>query len=521
MRPAISVFVVLLASIAYTSPLPNPDKSGSTLSEEDVDNFSQSLASAVNRVHIRYVLPIPRHRLLFWSLSALYGETRLPIPANLAADLERDIKDPQVPLDCDENAFLALMEQDKSAYNFVAKIRRSLGSHSSLAGSNAIRFSLQSLMHNLDNSCGSSDNSRTLDNVEGEIHLRLGFSSRLHKDPPVLYVTAIALGSPAHKNGLRPGDIITHIDAKPVTDQSRAYLAKKAGFISGDGRSLANGVHWEGVDVELRVVPLQSHVSRTVTFQLSSYHQEKVFGIRRKKDDAWDYCVPENGKIGYIRLGKVDPAAAVELDRVLHSRELKQVEAILLDLRWSSGESVDSALTILGLFLGDEIVGTLRMRHQPDRVLRVAPANSTIRWPIVILINDDTEGASELIAAVLQDRKRARVLGQRSSGSASVQTVFHLSSDNLDIRIPTGFFLRPSGRSLFRFPDNQLKDGWGVLPDPKLEMRLSPDLSGELRRWWLLQSLRLYASDEALPLDDLEKDPQGSQGVRVLLEMLK
>ena len=80
--------------------------------------------------------------------------------------------------------------------------------------------------------------------------------------------------------------------------------------------------------------------------------------------------------------------------------------------------------------------------------------------------------------------------------------------DNNYLKVTSGVFVRPNGKNLHRFPDSKPADDWGVHPDPKLECRMSPDLGRQLREAWLLQTLRPGSSNEALLLDDPEKDPQ-------------
>jgi carboxyl-terminal processing protease len=155
----------------------------------------------------------------------------------------------------------------------------------------------------------------------------------------------------------------------------------------------------------------------------------------------------------------------------------------------------------------------------------------------VVLVNGETSGGAELIAAVLQDNLRARVVGQRTRGKATVQRLldfqrrFDFRGDpaggeppvaipGLGMKLSGGVLIRPSGRNFNRFPDSKPADDWGVRPDPGLEVRVSPELNRRLREWWLLQSLRPGTSDEGLPLDDPLADPQREAALQALLETL-
>ena len=93
--------------------------------------------------------------------------------------------------------------------------------------------------------------------------------------------------------------------------------------------------------------------------------------------------------------------------------------------------------------------------------------------------------------------------------------------ENLGLRLTTGSFIRPSGKALHRFPDSQPKDDWGVRPEPDLDLPLSPDLSKQLRDWWLLHSLRPNQNNAVLPVDDPDNDPQRQAALSALRKMLE
>jgi carboxyl-terminal processing protease len=156
-----------------------------------------------------------------------------------------------------------------------------------------------------------------------------------------------------------------------------------------------------------------------------------------------------------------------------------------------------------------------------EEVYRSAGVHPLQDFPVVVLVNGETSGGGELIAAALKDHGRARVAGQRSLGKASVQGTLTWAAAGLGMRLTRGTFYRPSGKNLHRFPDSKETDDWGVRPDPDLEMRLSADLSRQLKQWWLWQTLRPGSSHESLPLDDPENDPQRQTALAALLRQLE
>ncbi len=167
-----------------------------------------------------------------------------------------------------------------------------------------------------------------------------------------------------------------------------------------------------------------------------------------------------------------------------------------------------------------------------DNARRDGPYFNFVGFPIVVLINAETSGGAELVAAVLQDNKRACIVGQRTRGKGSVQRPLPLDGADptmrltipipgMELKLSAGLLVRPSGKNLNRYADSKPSDDWGVLPDPGLEFRLSPDLEHRLKDWWQTHSLRPGSSTESLPLDDPANDPQRQVAVELLQKALR
>jgi len=168
------------------------------------------------------------------------------------------------------------------------------------------------------------------------------------------------------------------------------------------------------------------------------------------------------------------------------------------------------------------VVATLGSRNDEERPFNNQQAGPFHTLPVVVLINGQSSGGAELIAATLQDQRRAKVAGQRSLGKASVQkSDIVIPNANAGIKLTTGTFFRSTGKNLHRFPDSKPTDDWGVRPDAGLEFRISPDLNRQLRDWWTLQTLRPGGCNDALPLDDPANDPQRHAALQFLLTTIK
>jgi carboxyl-terminal processing protease len=138
--------------------------------------------------------------------------------------------------------------------------------------------------------------------------------------------------------------------------------------------------------------------------------------------------------------------------------------------------------------------------------------------PIVVLVNDQSASASEIMAGCLQDLGRAKIAGQRSYGKGTVQQVFPLDNDQTALKFTTARFYRPSGKNIHRGQDMGPEDEWGITPDAGLELPLSELQMLYLnRRWRQRGDPRIVAAVERPPAPECAGDPQ----LRVVLSYLQ
>ncbi len=240
------------------------------------------------------------------------------------------------------------------------------------------------------------------------------------------------------------------------------------------------------------------------------YQVEHVLGASRQEDQSWSYWVDAEHKLAHVRLGPLGQGCAQQLQEILVRLREEGVRGLILDLRWCPGGYLDQAVEVAGLFLKNGEIARVKRRAGPvrERSYTCQQEGVFVETPLVVLVNAETSGGAELIAAALQDHQRAVVCGQRTVGKGSVQDQVHLEVGRLGMMLTSGSFVRPSGKNLHRFPDSKESDDWGVRPEPDQEWPVSSDFSKALRQWWLLYSLRPGGSTERLPLDDPSADPQ-------------
>ena len=161
----------------------------------------------------------------------------------------------------------------------------------------------------------------------------------------------------------------------------------------------------------------------------------------------------EGDDVGYVRLTQFNSNASNELKQAVEALTAKtppeQLKGYILDLRNNPGGLLDQAVRVAGAFLIDGEIVSIRGR-EPDQIQRfnAAPGDLIDGKPLIVLINGGSASASEIVAGALQDQKRATIIGSRTFGKASVQTIIPLGQGNGALRLTTARYYTPSGRSI-------------------------------------------------------------------------
>ncbi len=468
-------------------------------------NYAHQLLGVVNQVALSYYRPVPRAELFHAALSGLYAAARRPVPATLRADLKR--------LD------------DVALVNFLARARESLGPCAELHEHAALLASCRALMRSLDAYCAVVTEDRRTDLPWGDQPVGIGLELEDNVGAGPLRVRKVHPGGPAQKAGLRPGDVITHIDARPVKEGTTS--AQASGLLHRGGPAFDSGPDADVLDappprpVRLTVAR-RGGEPRPVVLEPQGGRPESVLGALRRDNNAWDYLADRANGVAHVRITGLNRGTADELAGVLARLDNEGARGLVLDLRWCPGGFLDEAVGVAGLFLDDgALVTTIKGRDDRETPYRNSQPRRYLRLPLVVLVNGQTSGGAELIAAALQDHGRAPVAGQRTRGKATVQTALYANIPGASLRLTSGEFVRKGGKNLHRRPESRPRDDWGVRPAPALECRLSTGLERQLKEWWEQQTLRPGASNHLLPLDDPAEDPQRQAAVRAVVELLK
>lgn len=349
-------------------------------------------------------------------------------------------------------------------------------------------------------------------------------------------------GSPAQRAGLRPGDIITHLDDDAITEKTADAMFARFAFPPNIGFDPNTG-RPRPFKRNLRIKRAGA-ASIAMTLETQDYRPEAVYGVIRANEGKWDCMLDRTHKIGYVRIGPIEEGSDEKLSEMLDDLVKAGCQGLILDLRWCPGGYVTPGTRISGLFLQpNDVVAQISSRQHrmqpgilpppvapgfnpgmpqlPDVYRAVGPTAGKFRkLPLLVLVGSETTGGGEMIAAALQDNRRAMIMGQRTAGRASIQNVLDIGFGQFQFKVTTGETLRPNGKTRGKKARSQPTDDWGIKPDPGLEVPVTLEVSRKLRQWADEQVLRPADSNEALPFDDPAKDPYRSAALAHLRKIL-
>jgi carboxyl-terminal processing protease len=242
-------------------------------------------------------------------------------------------------------------------------------------------------------------------------------------------------GAPADRAGILPGDVVSAVDDIPVSAEDVA--SSVARMRGAPGTSVTLDVLRAGSDTPLKFALTRTEVHvKTV--------QSEYLG---------------NG-LGYVRLSSFAESTEVELEQAAHdlmaAAGRDELLGLVLDLRSNPGGLLDAAVQVADAFLDGGVIVTGTGRMRKAQFEQTADAGDVLeRVPTVVLVNSASASASEIVAGALQDHGRARIVGEKTYGKGSVQTVMPLGEGSA-LKLTTSRYLTPSGRSI---------NGTGIDPD--------------------------------------------------------
>jgi carboxyl-terminal processing protease len=282
-------------------------------------------------------------------------------------------------------------------------------------------------------------------------------------------------GAPAAQAGIKAGDRIVEIEGKPVREfPNKQEIDSAIQLLRGE----------PGKEVKVTIKHLQGDATEVVTLKRAIIKTDTVLGDSRKPDGTWNYWLDEPQKIAYLRLTNFAGRSGEEMQEILQQLKKDGMKGLILDLRFNPGGKLEAAVEIADLFLDAGLIVSTEGRNALPQKFAAKKFGTFTGFPMAVLINHYSASASEIVSAALQDHKRAVVIGERSWGKGSVQTVINMDVEGAKaaLKLTTAAYHRPSGKNIHRFPESKESDEWGVMPDDGYKVPFSQaDLLGYQR----------------------------------------
>lgn len=277
-------------------------------------------------------------------------------------------------------------------------------------------------------------------------------------------------GSPAEKAGIGVGDRIVEVDGVPTEDLDPE-----------EARGRIRGA--EGTTVKLAVLPGEEGERREVTVRREEMRDTTV-SLPQILD-------PREG-IGYLWISSFSEETVAEFDAVMEGLQQKGMRSLILDLRFNSGGVLEAAVTLARRFVRDGTIVETRGRTDDSWSLHEAkPAETRFAgMPLVVLLNEGSASASEVVAGALQDHRVAVLVGKPSYGKGVVQSIKRVGNDGTAIKLTTARYYTPAGRTFDR--EGGAGNGGGIEPDVwvELDRRAAQAIRDHLERYEVPEKYR-------------------------------
>lgn len=271
--------------------------------------------------------------------------------------------------------------------------------------------------------------------LDGQLN---GIGAELEVKDQNLVVVSPIKGSPAEAAGLQPGDIIYKINGELASELTLFDAVKK---IRGP----------RGTQVTLTIIrdtldePLDIEITRDIiTIDSITYE-------------------PKDGNIAYVALSQFTDHTTAEFNKVINQLLIEKPDGMILDLRYNGGGYLDISVDMVSEFIdGNKSVVKIESRnHDEDKTINVTGNARLNDIPLVVLVNEGSASASEIVAGAIQDHQRGIIIGTKTFGKGSVQEVIDNFRDGSSLRVTTAKWFTPNGRSI---------DEEGIDPDRIVEL---------------------------------------------------
>lgn len=277
--------------------------------------------------------------------------------------------------------------------------------------------------------------------TDGEFY---GIGVTISEKDGKVYIVSVMEGTPAEKAGVKANDQFVSIDG--VTENP-----------------------WTSDDVVKRVRGPEGTKVKVVMYRPSD-KKEYTFDITRARIDIPNVMTKLLGpdkNVGYIRMGSFNAKSEEDLKKAIDDLQKKGAHTFILDLRDDPGGLLQEAVDVASLFIKDGVIVRVDERDKPEKEYRTNASIKAYDVPLVVLVNENSASASEVLSGALQDYNRAALIGTKTFGKGSVQQIEQLSFGGA-VKFTTAHYLTPKKRAI---------DGIGLTPDISVPMK--PELQAD------------------------------------------
>jgi carboxyl-terminal processing protease len=337
------------------------------------------------------------------------------------------------------------------------------------------------------------------------IQIRNKYNPEL-KDNEILVVSPLD-DAPAYRAGILAEDIITNVNGESLLG---VPVTKAVSLITGPlGTEVTLTIRREDAESETKTFDV------ALKREIVKIQSVKSHNRSSENEQQWNYLLDSELGVGYVRVGAFQENTVEQLRLALSEATANGMKGLILDLRFNPGGLLKSAVEMSELFLdhGDRVVSTKGLRS-PEWVVSADGKGEFKDLPLIVLINESSASASEIVSGAIRDHQRGLILGERSFGKFSVQNLIQLAHSEAHLKLTTARYYLPSGKSLHR---QKGAETWGVEPDitvslaPKeiskvLFMRRDADVLGSVKT-----SSEEEIKEQVKPREDDNKDSADSE----------
>jgi len=300
--------------------------------------------------------------------------------------------------------------------------------------------------------------------------------------------------TPAHKAGVMANDIITHLDDEPV----------------------------QGLTLNQAVEKMRGPVNTKIKLKIIRRGADKPVDVSITRDIIRVRSVRsriEGDDVAFIRVSQFNEQTSEGVKKAIGDLAVQggdKLKGFIIDMRNNPGGLLDQAISVSDAFLEKGEIASTRGRNAEETQRFNARAGDLTKGkPIIVLINGGSASASEIVAGALQDHKRATLIGTRSFGKGSVQTIIPLGSGNGALRLTTARYFTPSGRSI---QAKGISPDIEVLQDVPEELKARTDTKGEAS---LRGHLKAEGDEQTGSQSYIPPDPKDDKALHTALDLIR